>query len=103
MYAVIKTGGKQYVVNEGDTIQVEKLSGEVGSTIEVGEVIAVGAGESVKVGTPTVEGASVTAEILDHDRGKKILVFKKKRRKGYSRRQGHRQDYTSLKISQIKG
>ncbi len=103
MYAVIKTGGKQYVVNEGDTIQVEKLSGEVGSTIEVGEVLAVGAGESVKVGTPTVEGASVTAEILDHDRDKKIIVFKKKRRKGYSRKQGHRQDYTSLKISQIKG
>ncbi|MBE9527928.1 MAG: 50S ribosomal protein L21 [Proteobacteria bacterium] len=103
MYAVIKTGGKQYVVNEGDTIQVEKLTGEIGSTIDVGEVLAVGEGESVKVGTPIVEGASVTAEILDHDRDKKIIVFKKKRRKGYSRRQGHRQDYTSLKISQIKG
>jgi large subunit ribosomal protein L21 len=103
MYAVIKTGGKQYVVNEGDTIQVEKLTGEIGSTIDVGEVLAVGEGESVKVGTPVVEGASVTAEILEHDRGKKIIVFKKKRRKGYSRKQGHRQDYTSLKISQIKG
>lgn len=103
MYAVIKTGGKQYVVNEGDTIQVEKLTGEVGSTIDLGEVLAVGEGESVKVGTPVVEGATVTAEILEHDRGKKIIVFKKKRRKGYSRKQGHRQDYTSLKISQIKG
>jgi large subunit ribosomal protein L21 len=103
MYAVIKTGGKQYVVNEGDTIQVEKLTGEIGSTIDVGEVLAVGEGESVKVGTPLVEGATVTAEILEHDRGKKIIVFKKKRRKGYSRKQGHRQDYTSLKISQIKG
>ncbi len=103
MYAVIKTGGKQYVVNEGDTIKVEKLSGEVGSTIELGEVLAVGAGDSVKVGTPVVEGASVTAQVLEHDRGKKVIVFKKKRRKGYARKQGHRQDYTSLKISSIKG
>ncbi len=103
MYAVIKTGGKQYVVNEGDTIKVEKLTGEVGSTIEVGSVLAVGVGESVKIGTPTVEGASVKAEVLEHDRDKKIIVFKKKKRKGYSRKQGHRQDYTSLKISEIKG
>lgn len=103
MYAVIKTGGKQYVVNEGDTLKVEKLPGEVGTTVDIPEVLAVGEGEAVKVGAPTVEGASVTAEILEQGKHKKIIVFKKKRRKGYTKKQGHRQSFTNLKIRSIKG
>ncbi|MEK7773243.1 MAG: 50S ribosomal protein L21, partial [Deltaproteobacteria bacterium] len=88
MYAVIKTGGKQYKVSQGDVIKVEKLEGEIGSSVEIPSVLAVGEGESLKVGSPTVEGASVVAEILVQDRDKKIIVFKKKRRKGYAKRQG---------------
>jgi large subunit ribosomal protein L21 len=102
MYAVIKTGGKQYTVSEGDLLSVEKLSGEVGSTIELSDVLAVGDGSSIKLGTPIVDSASVSAEVLSHGRGKKIIVFKKKRRKGYSKKQGHRQDFTSIKIKSIK-
>jgi large subunit ribosomal protein L21 len=102
MYAVIKTGGKQYVVNEGDTLKVEKLSGEVGSKVQISDVLAVGEGEALKVGTPTVEGAVVTAEILEQDKHKKIIVFKKKRRKGYTKKQGHRQSFTNIKVESIK-
>jgi len=102
MKAVVKTGGKQYTITEGDTLRVEKLAGEVGATINLEEILSVGEGKDFKIGTPTVEGATVKAEILAHDRGKKIIVFKKKRRKGYKKRQGHRQDYTGLKISEIK-
>ncbi|MFQ5480641.1 MAG: 50S ribosomal protein L21 [Thermodesulfobacteriota bacterium] len=102
MKAVVKTGGKQYVVTEGDTLRVEKLAGEVGATINLEDVLSVGEGKDIKVGAPTVEGASVKAEIVEHGRGKKIIVFKKKRRKGYKKKQGHRQDYTGIKIEEIK-
>lgn len=103
MHAVIKTGGKQYRVAEGDTLQVEKLTGDAGSTVELGYVLSVGEGEAIKIGTPVVDGALVTAEIVEHGRGKKVIVFKKKRRKGYKKKQGHRQDFTSIKIKEIKG
>ena len=102
MKAVVKTGGKQYCVTEGETLRVEKLSGEVGATIDLGEVLSVGEGSDIKVGTPVVEGACVKAEILGHGRAKKIVVFKKKRRKGYKKKQGHRQDYTAVRIQEIK-
>jgi len=102
MKAVVKTGGKQYTITEGDTLRVEKLPGEVGATINLDEILAVGEGQDMKLGAPTVEGATVKAEIIAHGRGKKIIVFKKKRRKGYKKKQGHRQDYTGLKISEIK-
>ncbi len=102
MYAVIKTGGKQYSVSEGDTLKVEKLPGKVGETVELPEVLAVGEGEKMKVGTPTVKKASVVAEVLAHGRHKKIIVFKKKKRKGYKKKQGNRQDFTSLRIKEIK-
>jgi len=102
MKAVVKTGGKQYTITEGDTLRVEKLAGEVGATINLNEILAVGEGQDMKLGAPTVEGATVKAEIISHGRGKKVIVFKKKRRKGYKKKQGHRQDYTGLKISEIK-
>ncbi|HJK93352.1 MAG TPA: 50S ribosomal protein L21 [Polyangiaceae bacterium LLY-WYZ-15_(1-7)] len=100
MYAVIKTGGKQYRVSEGDVIRVEKLAGGVGDSVEFDEVLMVG-GEKVAVGTPTVTGAKVSAEIVAQDRAKKIIVFKKKRRKNYRRKYGHRQPYTELKITGV--
>ena len=102
MYAVVKTGGKQYTVAKGDSLKVEKLTGEVGAKIELKDVVAVGEGKDLKVGTPTVEGASVLCEITEQDRGKKIVVFKKKRRKGYTKKQGHRQDFTGLVVKDIK-
>jgi len=102
MYAVIKTGGKQYRVTEGDVVNIEKLAGEPGAKIEISEVLAVGEGEGIRIGTPTVEGATVVAEILKQDKGKKVIIYKKKRRKGYDKRQGHRQFFTSIKIQEIK-
>lgn len=102
MYAVIKTGGKQYRVSQGDVLKVEKLTGEVGANVEFPEVLAVGEGEGVKVGTPTVGGAKVVAEILAQGKEKKLIVFKKKRRKGFTKKQGHRQLFTSIKIQEIK-
>ena len=101
MYAIIKTGGKQYRVTEGDTLRVEKLNVE-GTNVTFDQVLLVG-GEEVKIGAPTVEGASVSAEILREGRAKKIIVFKKKRRKGYHKKQGHRQAYTEVKITGING
>jgi len=103
MRAVIKTGGKQYRISEGDVLKVEKLEGEPGARIELSEVLAVGEGVSIKIGTPTVAGASVVAEILGHDKDKKVIIYKKKRRKGYDKRTGHRQPFTSIKIQEIKG
>jgi len=100
-YAIIKTGGKQYRVSEGDTIRVEKIQGEVGSSIELDEVLMLGGGDDVSVGTPLVSGAKVTAEIVAQDRAKKIIVFKMKRRKNYRRKQGHRQPYTELRITGV--
>ena len=102
MYAVIKTGGKQYRVKEGDTLRVEKLEGDKGSTIELKDVLAVGDGEAVKLGAPAVDNAKVLCEILAQGKDKKVLLFKKKRRKGYSKKQGHRQFFTSIKVKEIK-
>jgi large subunit ribosomal protein L21 len=103
MYAVIKTGGKQYRVAQGDRLRVEKLAGNVGDTVTLGEVLLVGAGEGVKIGTPSVSGAKVEAKILGQDRGEKIIIFKFRRRKNYRRKTGHRQPYTALEITGIKG
>lgn len=100
MYAVIATGGKQYKVSEGDTVRVEKLDGEVGSKVEISEVLMVG-GDNLKIGAPHVEKAMVTGQIVEQGKAKKILVFKKKRRKGFKKLQGHRQQYTALKIEKI--
>ncbi len=102
MYAVIKTGGKQFQVSEGDIIQVEKLDGETGDTVEFDEVLMLRTDSDVKIGTPVVKGAAVSATILDQTKGKKIIVYKFKRRKDYRRKQGHRQKYTKLRIDSIK-
>jgi large subunit ribosomal protein L21 len=102
MYAVIETGGKQYKVSPGETLRVEKLEGEVGSPVEFGSVLMIGTGEEVKLGQPEIAGASVTGEIVAQGRAKKIIVFKHKKRKGYRRKQGHRQYFTALRIKEIK-
>lgn len=98
MFAVVKTGGKQYRVAQGDTIKVEKLDGEVGDKIALSEVLMVADGEAVTLGHPLVEGAKVEAEIVDQGRHPKIIVFKMRRRKNYRRKAGHRQPFTALKI-----
>ncbi len=100
MYAVIKTGGKQYKVSEGEFLKVEKLEGEIGDSIEFAEILMVG-GENTVVGTPLVAGASVTAKIAVQGKGKKVLVFKSKRRKDSRKLRGHRQHLTVLKIEKI--
>jgi len=100
MYAVIKTGGKQYRVAKGDKISVEKLPGNVGDAISFDEVLLLG-GESLKLGKPLVSGAKVEAKILEHGRGEKVIIFKFRRRKNYRRKNGHRQPYTALEILNI--
>ena len=105
MYAVIKTGGKQYRVAAGDVIKVEKLDGEVGQTVDFDQVLMVGgdaAPKGVVVGAPTVDGAVVSAEVLEQGKADKVLIFKKKRRQKYRRTRGHRQHQTVLRISDIK-
>lgn len=101
MYAIIRTGGKQYQVAPGERVRVEKLEGNVGDTIELADVLLVADGEDVRIGRPVVDGARVTARIVEQDKDKKILVFKKKRRKGYRVKNGHRQHYTALEIKEI--
>jgi large subunit ribosomal protein L21 len=101
MYAVIRTGGKQYRVSEGETLRIEKLPGDVGSSITFGEVLMLG-GDSVKLGKPLLSGAQVVGQIVAQDRAKKIIVFKMRRRKNYRRKNGHRQWYTEVKITGIK-
>lgn len=101
MYAVIKTGGKQYKVSEGDLLKVEKIDGAVGETVEIDQVLMVG-GAEVKLGTPLVPGAKVKAQIVGQEKDKKILVFKSKRRKGYRKKFGHRQQITRLKVAAIE-
>ena len=103
MYAVIATGGKQYRVQQGETLRVEKLDGaEAGKKIEFTEVLLVADGENVKVGAPRVAGAKVTAEVVEPaGKGQKLLIYKYRRRKGYRRKAGHRQPFTSLKITGI--
>jgi large subunit ribosomal protein L21 len=100
MYAVIKTGGKQYRVSEGDRLRVEKLEGAQGDTVELSEVLMLG-GERVAVGSPLVQGAKVSAQIVAQGLGKKIIVFKMRRRKRYRRKNGHRQPFTELKVTSI--
>jgi large subunit ribosomal protein L21 len=100
--AVIRTGGKQYVVAQGDTVTVEKLEGEPGSKVEFTEVLLV-TGDTPKVGKPTVAGAKVSGEIVEQGRGEKITTFKFKRRKRYHRKMGHRQELTAVKITGISG
>jgi large subunit ribosomal protein L21 len=102
MYAVLTTGGKQYKVSEGDVIYVEKLNVEVDSTVELTEVLAVSNGETLKVGTPVVEGAKVVAKVVAQGKAKKVVVFKYKAKKDYRRKNGHRQPYTKLVIEKIE-
>lgn len=101
MYAVIKTGGKQYRVAAGEKLKVEQIPADVGSEITLDQVLMVGEGESVKIGTPLVSGASVKATVLSHGRHDKIRIFKMRRRKHYQKRQGHRQNYTEVRIEAI--
>jgi large subunit ribosomal protein L21 len=101
-YAIIRTGGKQYRVAPGDFVQVEKLDGELGSELQFTDVLMTSRDGNVQVGNPTVSGASVTAQVVRQGRAKKILVFKKKRRKNYRRRQGHRQYITTVKVTGIQ-
>ncbi len=102
MYAIIETGGKQYRVSPGQTLRVEKLDGAVGENIELGNVLLVGGEGETQIGKPRVDGAAVSAEIIEQGRAKKIIIFKKKRRKGYHKKQGHRQYFTSLRITDIR-
>ncbi len=101
MYAVIKTGGKQYRVSAGDKLKVERLAAEPGAEVVIDKVLAVGEGESLKIGKPLVAGASVKATVVGHGRGEKVRIFKLRRRKHYKKSQGHRQPYTELQITGI--
>lgn len=102
MYAVVRTGGKQVRVTPGRAVRVEKLPGAVGESIELDQVLLVGGEGETRVGTPLVEGVKVIGTITDQSRGPKITVFKMKRRKGYRRKMGHRQDYTEIRVDSIE-
>ena len=101
MFAVLNTGGKQYKVSKGDLIAVEKLESNVGDKVTLDQVLMVGEGEDIEVGSPYVSSCKVTGEVVEQGKGTKIIVFKKKRRKNYRRKNGHRQLYTQLKITEI--
>ena len=101
MYAVIATGGKQFKVQEQDIVTMERLEGEAGAKVSFTEVLAVGEGANLKMGSPLVEGAKVEGEIVEQLRGPNLIAFKMKRRKGYRRRKGHRQELTKVKITSI--
>jgi large subunit ribosomal protein L21 len=101
MYAVIRSGGKQYRVAPGQTVRLEALVGEVGAKVELGDVLLVDNDGNIQVGSPLVANAKVEATVVEHDKSKKILVFKKKRKKQYRRTQGHRQAYTAVRIDNI--
>jgi large subunit ribosomal protein L21 len=103
MYAVIKTGGKQYKVAPGEKLKVEQIPADVGAQVVLDQVLMVGDGESVRLGQPTLTGATVQATVVAHGRGDKIQIFKMRRRKNYHRNQGHRQGFTELKIDGIVG
>jgi large subunit ribosomal protein L21 len=100
MFAVIKTGGKQYRVAEDQTLQIEKVAGEPGQIIQLGDVLMLG-GDQPQFGSPTVSGASVAAEVIAHERGPKVIAFKKRRRKNSRRKRGHRQEFTLIRITEI--
>ena len=102
MYAVVKTGGKQYKVEAGDTLRVEKLPGEVGEAVSFDTVLMVGDGDNLTIGQPVVENVSVNGHIVAQDKAKKIIVFKYKRRKRYRRKNGHRQSFTAIQIDGIE-
>lgn len=101
MYAIVRTGGKQYQVASGDQLRVEKLEGNVGDTVDLDDVLMIADGADVKIGKPVLDGAKVVAKIVEHGKAKKVVVFKRKRRKGYRLKRGHRQQYTALKIEEI--
>lgn len=100
-YAVIETGGKQYLVHQGDVLDVERIEAAAGEKVTLSRVLAISNGASLSVGTPEVAGASVTAQVVEHLRGEKVIAFRKKRRKGYKKKQGHRQELTRLKVEAI--
>ena len=102
MYAVIRTGGKQYRVAQGELLQIDKINGEVGQSVEFTEVLMLANGERIEIGRPVLGDSKVVGEIVEQGKGKKIVIFKSKRRKGYRKKQGHRQQYTILKIKEIK-
>jgi large subunit ribosomal protein L21 len=102
-YAVIRTGGLQFRVQAGDTIRVPRMKNDVGDSVEVADVLALSVGGDMTVGTPTVEGAKVTAEVVGHGKSRKVVAFKKKRRKGYQVTKGHRQGFTELRITGLSG
>ncbi|MFO7964470.1 MAG: 50S ribosomal protein L21 [Desulfobacterales bacterium] len=101
MYAIVNTGGKQYKVREGDTLRIEKINGELGSEILFDQVLMVSDGDSVSIGRPVLENAAVSGHVVEQGKAKKIIVFKYKRRKRYRRKQGHRQQFTAVKIDKI--
>ena len=103
MYAVVKTGGKQYKVAAGEKLKIEQIPADVGAQVTLDQVLMVGEGESVRVGQPTVAGVSVLATVVAHGRGEKVKIFKMRRRKHYQKHQGHRQNYTELRIDSIAG
>jgi large subunit ribosomal protein L21 len=100
-YAVVRTGGLQFRVAEGDTIRVPRMAADVGATVEIADVLALETGGELSIGRPLVDGASVTAEVVRHGLGRKVIVYKKKRRKGYQRKKGHRQGFTELRIVRL--
>ncbi|MGQ0561219.1 MAG: 50S ribosomal protein L21 [Gemmatimonadota bacterium] len=103
MYAIIRSGGKQFRAEPGKTIKVPALKAEPGAQVTFDEVLVAGNGDDVKVGTPIVSGAQVTGEVVKHGKAKKVIIFKWKRRKNYRRKQGHRQDFTEVRIGEIQG
>lgn len=103
MYAVVRSGGKQYRVSPGGSFRVERMAGEVGSKVTLGDVLMIGSDEAVRIGAPTLAGAQVVGTIVAQDRAAKVMTFKQKRRKGYRRKYGHRQDYTEIRVDQIQG
>ena len=103
MYAVIKTGGKQYRVAKDDVLKIERVAGDAGGKVEFKDILLVGSGDSVKIGAPLVSGALVTAELVEHTRGPKLIAFKKRRRKNSRRKKGHRQDLTTIRITSSTG
>ena len=103
MYAVVRSGGKQYRVSPGGSLRVERLAGEVGAKVTLGDVLLIGSDEAVRIGAPTLTGAQVVGTIVAQDRAAKVMTFKQKRRKGYRRKYGHRQNYTEIRVDQIQG